>query len=56
MHCLFMRNGRKSEVSRRVLLHLLMRFVIEPYDDALAENQNDNVLATRGGMFVILVP
>lgn len=29
-------------------------FVLEPYDNPISENQNDNALASRSGMFVIL--
>lgn len=32
------------------------KFVLEPYDNPFSENQNDNVLAARTGMFVILKP
>lgn len=32
------------------------KFVLEPYDNTISENQNDNVLADRKGMFVILLP
>jgi hypothetical protein len=29
-------------------------FVLEPYDNPISENQNDNALASRSGFFVIL--
>lgn len=32
------------------------KFVLEPYDNSISENQNDNVLSDRSGMFVILMP
>lgn len=32
------------------------KLVLEPYDNIITENQDDNVLANRGGMFVILKP
>lgn len=30
--------------------------VLEPYDNPISENQNDNALASRRGMFIILKP
>lgn len=30
--------------------------VLEPYDNPISENQNDNALATRRGMFIVLKP